>query len=104
MASMPNKKRKRKQPLLHALSSWKFISTNNLFNSMGHNYKFLVHNQFHYVFIRKMMFNSCVFSKFMERTDKSNSALGKSCSVLKIIVASSEITFLYSPKVFDGSP
>ena len=71
---------------------------------MGHNYKFLVHNQFHYVSVRKMMSNSCVFSKFMERMDKSNSALGKSCSVLKIIVASSKMTFLYSPKVFDGSP
>ena len=71
---------------------------------MGHNYKFLVHNQFHYASIRKMMSNSCVFSKFMERIDKSNNALGKSCFVLKITVASSEITFLYSPKVFDGSP
>ena len=71
---------------------------------MGHNYKFLVHNQFHYVSVRKMMSNSSIFNKFMERTDKSNSGLGKSCSGLKIIVASSEIIFLYSPKVFDASP
>ena len=35
MASMSNKKRKRKQPPLHPLSSWKFISTNNLFDRNG---------------------------------------------------------------------
>ena len=35
MASMPNKKRKRKQPPLHPLSSGKFISTNYLFNRNG---------------------------------------------------------------------
>ena len=35
MASMPNKKRKRKQPPPHPLSSGKFISTNNLFKKNG---------------------------------------------------------------------
>ena len=35
MASMPTKKRKRKKPPLHLLSSWKFISTNNLFDRNG---------------------------------------------------------------------
>ena len=35
IASMPNKKRKRKQSPLHPLSSWKFISTNNFFDRNG---------------------------------------------------------------------
>ena len=35
MVSMPNKKRKRKQPSPHPLSSGKFISTNNLFDRNG---------------------------------------------------------------------
>lgn len=55
-------------------------------------------------FPHKLFKTSCIFNKFMERMDKSNSALGKSYSRLKIILASSEITFLSSSKVFDGSP
>ena len=35
MDSIPNKKRKRKQPSPHPLSSRKFISTNNLFDKNG---------------------------------------------------------------------
>ena len=55
MASMPNKKRKRKQPPLHPLSSWKFISTNNLFDRNGTELQVSSALSVPFVAVRKMM-------------------------------------------------